>query len=271
MARSPFLTPVHFTAARFQTLCRPSDSTSLSWSYTGAMSLNSSWRSSAAAELYCSSGRPVMNFFSGRREGDDAVVSAVVSAAVSTVVAALASLGGAAEVNEPFFASSAGFDTGEGIAGTRGRGVSSRDRGRIGRDVENASRGVVPAEAARRTPAPLAPARARETPTSTRGRATRTADTGPVATARHCISPAHASSGARRRFQGQLARLTDPTFSVPGRGGAAPRPNVERQHPPFGTPSDASVGRHRDLLRPRSSHGLGVFSSNTRGGATAAR
>ena len=125
MARSPFLTPVHFTAARFQTRCKPSDKTSLSWSYTGAMSLNSSWRSSAAAELYCSSGRPVMNFFSfsGRREGDDVVVSAVVSAAVSTVVAAPASIGGTAEVTEPFFASSAGFEkTGEGIAGTHGVG-----------------------------------------------------------------------------------------------------------------------------------------------------
>jgi hypothetical protein len=62
-----------------------------------------------------------MNFFSfsGRREGDDVVVSA----AVSTVVAAPASIGGTAEVTEPFFASSAGFEkAGEGIAGTHGVG-----------------------------------------------------------------------------------------------------------------------------------------------------
>jgi hypothetical protein len=70
-----------------------------------------------------------MNFFSrGGRDEDDAVVSAVVSAAVSTVVAAPASIGGTAEVIEPFFASSAGFEkTGEGIAGTHGVGGSVRD------------------------------------------------------------------------------------------------------------------------------------------------
>jgi hypothetical protein len=62
-----------------------------------------------------------MNFFSrAGRDEDDAVVSAVVSAAVSTVVAAPASCGGAAEVTEPFFASSAGFETGRG---SPGRGV----------------------------------------------------------------------------------------------------------------------------------------------------
>ena len=33
----------------------------MSWSYTGAMSLKSSCLSSAASELNCSSGRPVMN------------------------------------------------------------------------------------------------------------------------------------------------------------------------------------------------------------------
>ena len=66
-----------------------------------------------------------MNFFSGRWEGDDAFVSLVVSAAVSAVVAAPASRGGTAEINEPFSAPSAGFETGEVIAGTKGWGVSS--------------------------------------------------------------------------------------------------------------------------------------------------
>ena len=65
-----------------------------------------------------------MNFFSrGGRDEDDAVVSAVVSAAVSTVVAAPASIGGTAEVIEPFSASSARFEK----TGTHGVGGSVRD------------------------------------------------------------------------------------------------------------------------------------------------
>ena len=95
----------------------------MSWSYTGAISLNSSWRSSAASALNCSSGRPVTKPFS-RVGAGEAVAEAVSPHTTSSVVVLF--------LLEPLFSSERGGGDGKAWFQAGGHKRAGREGGRDG-------------------------------------------------------------------------------------------------------------------------------------------